>query len=144
MHSIYLLTTPNIIWLKLKFYLEVFFIILATWLSLILLIYFILKYRVRKKIISTDEFVNRQTSQLQKQLIINKIKESSGQKMLILFVEYLQNFVTTKPHKSIQDLFIWYWLDKKEIENIQEVLYWQGKLGPEIERKIKENLKFST
>ena len=60
--------------------------------------------------------------------------------MILLFIEYLQNFVTNKPHKSVDELFTDNWFFKKEIQSIKETIYDEKKLPLDLERKIKNNL----
>jgi hypothetical protein len=47
---------------------------------------------------------DQQAHGLEKQLIIQKIKKSSGKTKLILFIEYLERFVTSEPYANLSEL----------------------------------------
>ena len=107
---------------------------------LFFVIYFRLIYRRKKALFHQLDQFDQQAQDLGKQLLVQKIHASSGKTKLILFIEYLEKFVTTAPYANLSELLIPHGFTHKEVEEISEVLYADKKLAHHLETKIDEKL----
>ena len=62
--------------------------------------------------------------------------QSSDTTKLILFIEYLEKFVTTKPYANISELLSLQWFTPEDIQACEHILYADGKLSQHLEMKI--------
>lgn len=140
------LAVPNIEGMRLSWYIQIFGLVLLFGVSLFFVIYFLLKYR-RKRIFfqQLDDF-DRQAQDLGKQLLQQKITTASGKKKLVLFIEYLEKFITTdatgtwsvQVYANLWELLSPQWFSPKEIEVFEHVLYTDKHLAQGLEEKIDE------
>lgn len=80
--------------------------------------------------------VDQQTQDLGKDMLRHKIKQSSDTTKLILFIEYLEKFVTTKPYANISELLSLQWFTPDDIQACEHILYADGKLSQHIADSI--------
>lgn len=85
-------------------------------------------------------FFDQHAKELEKQLFLQKIRKSLGKELLILFIEYLERFVTNEPYANLLELLIPQGFTHKEAEELSEVLYTEKKLSKHLETKIAEIL----
>jgi hypothetical protein len=88
-----------------------------------LVIYFRLKYRRRKNLFQQVDHIDQQAHDLGKQILIQKIQKSLGKNKLILFIEYLEKFVTNKPYANISQLLVLHGFTQQEAEECEKALY---------------------
>lgn len=136
MSNISFLAIPNIQGMRLWWYIQLFFIALFFGVCLYFVIYFWYRYRKQKSLShQLDEFGLHQQD-FEKQLLIQKIRKSSDKIKLVLFIEYLERFITTKSYANLSELLSSQWFDSKEIEACEETLYTDKKLNKYLEEKI--------
>lgn len=88
--------------------------------------------------------IDHQTQDFWKQLLIQKIQKSSGKTKLILFIEYLEKFVTTdatgeqpvQAYANLSELLSSQWFTRQDVEECEQVLYTDKELSKHIEHKI--------
>lgn len=89
------LAIPNIAGMR---FVKILAILLMFGVCLFFVVYFFLQYRKKKALVKQLDALDSQTLDLQKQLLIQKIIQSSDKTKLVLFIEYLEKFVTTKSY----------------------------------------------
>ncbi len=134
------LATPNIEGMRLWWYIQIFGIVIFFGVCLFFVIYFRLIYRRKKVLLHHIDDIDHQAQDLSKQLLVQKIQKSSGKVKLVLFIEYLEKFVTTEPHANISELLISQWFSPEEIREIEQAVYVDIWLSKHIEIKITEIL----
>jgi len=130
------LAVPNIGGMRLWWYIQIFGIVLFFGVCLFFVIYFLLIYRRKKVLLHQLYDFDQQAQNLGKQLLIQKVQKSSGKAKLVLFIEYLEKFVTTEPHANLSDLLSPQWFTVKEIQEIEQVLYTDTQLSKQLEHVI--------
>ncbi len=66
--------------------------------------YFWLRYRKKKALSHQFDHFDQQAQDLAKQLLYQKLHKASGKTKLILFIEYLEKFVTTSTYANVSEL----------------------------------------
>lgn len=140
MQEFYYPTLPNFTWLKRDLYIEIFFVLLGLWLCIWLFIFFLIKYRRRKKLHEVLSDIESRTISLDKINFQQKIIESDNQQQVVLFIEYLNKFYKIKPSSDFQWLLSSVWISKKDSDKISEFLY-TWKYNPDIQKIIATFLK---
>ena len=130
------LAIPNIEGMRLWWYIQIFGIVILFGVCLFFVLYFLLKYRRRKALVHQLDDFDHQAQDLGKQLLAQKIHTSSGKTKLILFIEYLEKFVTTQSYATLSHLLISQWCTQKEAEEFSEVLYTDKKFSQHLEIRL--------
>ena len=97
-------------------------------------------FRNKTLIRQLDSF-DHQSKALAHQILHQKILKASGKPKLILFIEYLERFITNKPYANPSELLLSQWFTPVEIEECLKVLYTNYELSKHIEKKIDEMLR---
>lgn len=135
-----LLAIPNIEGMRFLRYIKVFGIVLFFWACLFLCIYFWITYRRKSKQMKQFHYFDQQTENLTKQLLLQKIHQSSGKAKLLLFIEYLEKFVTTRAYANIAELLALQWFTVHEIKELEATLYTDRQLSKDLEMKMDQKL----
>jgi len=138
------LAVPNIEGMRVLRYIKIFGIVLLFGVCLFFVLYFWSKYRTGKKLFKQLDSFDQRAHVLEQELILQKIQKSSGKTKLVLFIEYLERFVTNKStgawpvqaYANIAELLISQWCTHKEAEEFSEVLYADKKLSQHLEIKL--------
>lgn len=130
------LAIPNIEGMRLWWYIQLFGIVALFGVCLFFVIYFWLLYRRKQHLIHHMHDFDQQTQDLGKDMLRHKIVQSSDTTKLILFIEYLEKFVTTEPHANLSDLLSPQWFTAKEIQEIEQTLYTDTQLSKQLEHTI--------
>ncbi len=140
------LAVPNVEGMRLWWYIQIFGIVVFFWVCLFFVLYSLLIYRRKQKLLRQFSHFDQQAHELGKQLLVDKIRMSSGKTKLILFIEYLEKFVTTKAtggpvqeYASLSELLSSQWFTAKEAEECEHVLYADKELSKQVETKIDQN-----
>ncbi len=126
------LAIPNIAGMRFIRYVKILAILLMFGVCLFFVVYFFLQYRKKKALVKQLDALDSQTLDLQKQLLIQKIIQSSDKTKLVLFIEYLEKFVTTKSYTWIRELLSLHGFSHQEIRECERVLYADQKLSPKL------------
>jgi hypothetical protein len=78
---------------------------------------------------------------MEQELILQSIRKGSGKELVVLFIDYLERFVTNSHYANIAELLLSYGFSDKEVKEIEMVLYVHGKLEKSLEEKIKTTIK---
>lgn len=89
------LAVPNIEAMRLSWYIQLFGIALFFGVSLFFVIYFFVQQHTKHIAFYQAEDVGCQSYDLEKQLLQQKIANSTGKTTLVLFIEYVEKFVTS-------------------------------------------------
>jgi len=132
------LAKMNIEFLKLKFSLSVFFMLLGLWISFILFVYFLRRYwqviREDRKLENiSDKSILEQKNNMKDQLL-----NSSGEQFVKWFLEYFEKFVCIDLVENIGSLLVNF--SDFEKKNVEEVIYANQKLSDSLEKKMKKLL----
>lgn len=130
------LAVPNIEGMRLWWYIQIFGIAAFFGVCLFFVIYFWLIYRRKQVLTHQLHDFDQQAQDLGKQLLRQKIYKTSGKTKLILFIEYLEKFVTTKAYANLSELLLPQWFTVKEIEECEHILYSDKKISKHIEDTI--------
>ena len=130
------LAVPNIGGMRLWWYIQIFGIVIFFGVCLFFVFYFWLIYRRKKALLHHIDDIDHHAQNLEKQLFIQKIQKSSSKAKLVLFIEYLEKFVTTKPYANISELLSLQWFTPDDIQACEHILYADGKLSKHLEMKI--------
>ncbi len=138
------LAVPNVGGMRLWRYIQIFGIVLLFGTCLFFVIYFRLIYRRKKALVHQLDIIDHQTQDLGKQLLIQKIQKSSGKTKLILFIEYLEKFVTTdatdawpvQAYANLSELLLPQWFTHQEVEEYEQVLYSNVHLSKQLENRL--------
>lgn len=136
MSEISFLAIPNIAGMRLWWYIQVFGSVIFFWICLFFVLYFWSKYRKGKKLSHQLEHFDHRAQDIQRELVLQKIHKSSGKNLCVLFVDYLERFVTNKSYANLSELLVLHWFTHKEAKEIAEVLYTDKELPKHIEYKI--------
>lgn len=139
------LAVPNIQGMLLWWYIQIFGIVFLFGVCLFFVIYFGLIYRRNKAVLRQLDAFDHQTHDLEKQLLLQKIRIASDKTKLVLFIDYLQRFITNKttdklvhPYASVSELLLSQWFVDKDVEICEKILYQKEELSPHIATKIDE------
>ena len=135
------LAVPNIEGMRRWWYIQILGIVIFFGICLFFTIYFLLRYRRRQKLFRQFGQYDQQAQDLGRQLLIDKIRKSSGKTKLILFIEYLEKFVTTKAYAKLPELLSPQRFTHAEATECEQVLYTNTELSKHIETKIDEMLR---
>jgi len=130
------LAVPNIAGMRLWWYIQIFGIALLFWICLFFVLYFWSKYRKGKKLSHQLENFDHRAQDIQRELVLQKIHKSSGKDLVILFIDYLERFITSKHYANLSELLALHWFTVKEAEELAEVIYTDKKLSKQLEEKI--------
>ena len=130
------LAVPNIEGMRLWWYIQIFGSVVLFGLSLFFVIYFWLIYRKKHHVFHQLAIFDRQAQELQQQLFHHKIQKATGKTKLILFIEYLERFVTSTSYANVSELLFLQGFTSPEVENIEHVLYADWLLSSIVETKI--------
>jgi len=136
MSDIVFLAIPNIEGMRILRYLKVFGSVSLFGVCLFIFVYIWKHYRQQKKRIVQFTRFDEESHLLQKHLLLQKIATTWGKELLILFIDYLERFVTLDSYSSISDLLLSLWYTSKEIQKMEHVLYANQKLSEHLESKI--------
>lgn len=130
------LAVPNIEGMRMWWYMQIFGIVIFFGVCLFFVIYFWLIYRRKKMLTHQLHDFDQKTQDLGKQLLYQKIHTSTDKKKLILFIEYLEKFVTNTPYANLWELLSVQWFTAKEVEECEQILYTDKKISKHIENII--------
>jgi hypothetical protein len=130
------LAVPNVEGMRLWWYIQIFGIVILFGICLFFVLYFWLKYRRRQVLTHHLDEVDQQTQDLQQHLLIQHIKKASDKTKLVLFIEYLEKFVTTKSYANIWELLLSQGFSSEDIELCEQVMYADKKLSSHLEMEI--------
>lgn len=133
MNDFSFLAIPNIEGMRLWWYIQIFGIGILFGISLFFVLYFWLKYRRKYRFAHQLDHVRHQSQDLAKQLLIQKIQKASNKTKLVLFIEYVEKFVTTKSYANPWELLISQWFTQTEVEECEHILYSDKKISKHIE-----------
>lgn len=137
MQTLNSIATPNLNWMQINFYFQIFGISILLLICFAILVYLLFKYKNRKKIINYVQRTSDKNIKENQQTLIQKIHKSQGKDLIINLIQYFQNFSSPGSFDSIEKLFQSQWFSSKEIQNINLCLYKNEKLNLEIEDRIK-------
>ena len=137
------LAVPNIEGMRLWWYIQIFGIVVFFGVCLFFVIYSRRIYRRRQALVHQMHDFDQQAQDLGKQLLVQKIQKTSGKAKLILFIEYLEKFITTQPYAKLSELLISQWFTPEETEELSEVIYSDKQLSKQLETKIDKMIKAS-
>jgi len=140
MLDLWFVAVPNIEGIRFLWYLKVIVMILVFGFSLFFLLLFVIRYRRASMLLQQTEEYSYHTSLLEQQLFAQKIFASTGKKKVLLFIDYLERFVTIWPYANIFELFCRQGFSKKEAKELCEVIYTNILLSPALEDKITKML----
>jgi hypothetical protein len=140
MESLYMPAVPIISSLKWQFYAQIFISILILCILFVLLWYFVAKHRRHKKLVQQLHYIQSQSSHLEKQMLIEKIKKSESKDVIVFFLEYLERFAIIGKYYSVDEILAKNGFDSNEIEKINKILYVNAALGQQLKAKIRQFL----
>lgn len=79
---------------------------------------------------------NHYSKEMEQELIIQRIRKSSGKELVVLFIDYLERFVTNNHYANIAELLLSCGFNKSDVEDIEKVLYMDTLLSKSLETKI--------
>lgn len=106
MSDISFLAIPNIVGLRFAWYLQVIGSVLLFGVCLFFVLYFLSLHRKKKAWSRKLQDIDQQSWEVEKQLFQENICTASGKRKLVLFIEYLEKFVTIKPYSRLFDLLV--------------------------------------
>lgn len=138
------LAVPNIAGMRLSWYIQIFGIVILFGICLFFVLSFFLRYRRKQNVFHQLDDFDRQANNLGKQLLQQKISKSSGKTKCILFIEYLEKFITTDAagdwpvyaYANIWELLLSQWFTSKDIEEFEQVIYTDKQLSQRLEGAI--------
>ena len=130
------LAVPNIEGMRLWWYIQIFGIVVFFGVCLFFVVYFWLLYRRKQSLIRQLHDFDHSTQDFSKQLLHQKIQKTSGKTKLILFIEYLEKFVTTKAYSNVSELLLTQWWTQEEVKIAEQLIYTDNILSKDIESKI--------
>ena len=130
------LALPNIQGMRLWWYIQIVVFGIVFWICLFFVLYFLLMYRKKRILLHHLYDFDQQAQDLAQHMLRHKIEKTSGKKKLILFIEYLEKFVTNTPYANVWELLLSQWFTSQEVEECEHVLYADKELSKHIEQKI--------
>lgn len=106
MEDFFLLAVPNIESVRFFWYLKVIGLLLVFGVCLFFLLYFVVIYRREKDLSKTLRSCSQQSHILEKHMFVERVAKSAGKQKLLLYVEYLEKFVTMAPYANLSELFL--------------------------------------
>lgn len=100
------LAVPNIEGIRILRYIRMLVGILLFGVSIFFVFYFLLRYRRRQKLVMQHKDFDNKTHQLHKEMLVQKIFHASDMMKLVLFIEYVEKFITTKPYMDVASLLM--------------------------------------
>lgn len=146
------LAVPNVEGMRLLWYIQIVGIVFLFGISLFFVLYFWLRYRKKQAFFHQLDDIDHHAQILGQQLLQQNIRKSSGKSKLVLFIEYLEKFVTTDivndwsvyTYANLWELLLPQWFSPKEIEEFEQVLYMNKQLSLLLEEKIDKSLTAKT
>lgn len=138
------LAVPNIEGMRLWWYIQIFGICIIFGMCLFFVVYSWLIYRRKQKLVHQSDDFDQQAQDLNQTLLRQNIKKSTGKNKLILFIEYLERFITTdatgarpvQAYANLWELLLPQWFTPAEVEEFQLVLYTDKQLSKHSEHRI--------
>ena len=135
------LALPNIQGMRLWWYIQIVVLVIFFWICLFFVLYFLLIYRKKRTLIHHLHDFDQQAQDLAQHMLCHKIEKTSGKKKLILFIEYLEKFITNTSYANVWELLLSQWFTSQEVEACEHVLYTDKELSKYLEMKIDEMLR---
>ena len=123
------LAVPNIAGMRFIRYVKILAILLMFGVCLFFVVFCVVRYWRKKTLIRQLDTLDTHTLDLQKKMLIQKIVQSSGKTKLVLFIEYLEKFVTTDAYANLWELFASQWFSAQDIHEFERVLYTDAPLS---------------
>lgn len=98
------LAVPNIEGIRVLWYVRMLLGFLLFGVSIFFVLYYFLKYRRQQKLVVQHKDFDQKTYHLHKEMLAQKIFHSSNNMKLVLFIEYVEKFITTKPYMDVSSL----------------------------------------
>lgn len=117
------LAVPNIEGMHMWWYIQIFGIVILFGICLFFILYFLLKYRRSQALLHKADIIDHQAQDFGKQLLIQNIQKSSGKDKLVLFIEYLEKFVTLGTYANLSQLLHTQWFAAHHIQEFEQVIY---------------------
>lgn len=130
------LAIPNIEGMRVVRYIKVVWSVLLFGVCLFFVLYFWISYRKGKQLFRQLDSYDQRAQVLERDLVLQKIRKSSGKDLLILFIDYLERFVTSKHYANISELLVSQWFTAKEADEFAEIVYTDKPLPKDLEHKI--------
>lgn len=107
-------------------------------------VYFWIKYRRERQLLRHLTTFDHRTQALEKDLFLQKITSASGKQCVVLFIEYLEKFVTSdatgvrplQAYANLSELLVPQGFTEKEVEALEHVLYADTTLSKDLKIKI--------
>lgn len=90
--------------MRLVWYIQMIGIVVLFGISLFFVLYFLRSYRRHQVLSHQLHDFDQKSQHLAKHLFQQKIQKSSGKTKLVLFIEYIEKFVTTKAYANLSEL----------------------------------------
>lgn len=117
------LAVPNIEGMRMWWYIQIFGIVILFGICLFFLLFFLLKYRRSQVLFHKANIIDHQAQDFEKQLLIQNIQKSFGKDKLVLFIEYLERFVTLDTYANLSQLLHTQWFAVHHIQEFEQVIY---------------------
>ena len=141
MEAFHWLAVQSLNGLNLDRYLEIFLYLLLFGILGLFVWFFWVRYKRIKEQLHTLSHVRSHTENLIHQQYIEKSVKLNDKALVVLLVEYLEKFCTNKIHSSLVDLFVSVGFDSTESEALEKVFLGWGKMGLELEKKVRSLFK---
>lgn len=138
MSHISLLAIPNVAGMHVVWYIQIAVYLLLFGGCLFVILYYLIKYVKHKKAFYTANLAFQQTRLLEQHLLAKNIHQATGKWKLILFIEYVEKFITTKDvsYATISELLLIHGFTVEEVTVCEEVLYQDALLPDYLVNKI--------
>lgn len=151
MSSLSLLAIPNIQGMHFWWYIQILGSVCLFALSLFFVLYYVLQTGKKARLVSQLHHIATQAQSLEQTLLVDKISKASGKPKLILFIAYLEKFVTTNlawsssaPHyANVAELLMSIWFTSQEALLCEQIISTHVSLPKDIERKIDDYISHS-
>ncbi len=136
------LAIPTIEGMRLWRYIQIFGSVVLFGICLFFVVYWLLKRRIHYKLSRQYDDVVLQSHTFTQQVLIRNIIATSGKTKLVLFIEYMERFVTivstdAQPISITIPILLWSCqFTAQELQTIEHVLYAHWHLSSVIETKI--------
>ena len=95
------LAIPNIEGMRLSWYIQIFAVLVVFGVCLFFVMYFILHRRRSQQFAHQLDDLRDTSARLSQQMLIKKLVASSGKNKVVLFIEYLERFVTIPSYANL-------------------------------------------
>lgn len=138
MSQISLLAIPNVVGMRVLWYIQIVVYVLIFGTCLFVICYYLIRYIQRKKTSHAADLVWQQAHVLEQQLLIKHIHQATGKWKLVLFIEYLEKFITTHKvtYATIPELLLAHGFTPAEVQICEQVLYQNAPLPDDLISKI--------